>query len=57
VLHGKGLAVVVAYDMNLECCEGKLNPEWKIEKPLDFWHDFREKLSEQKCLTIGQPIV
>jgi hypothetical protein len=46
VLHGKGLAVVVAYDMYLECCEGKINSEWKIEKPLDFWH-FRERLSEQ----------
>jgi hypothetical protein len=47
VLHGKGLAVVVlAYNMYLECCKGKLNPEWKIEKPPDFWH-FREKLSEQ----------
>jgi hypothetical protein len=45
---GKGLAVVVvAYNMYLlERCKGKLNPEWKIEKPLDFWH-FREKLSEQ----------
>jgi hypothetical protein len=32
--------------MYLECCKGKLNAEWKIEKPLDFWH-FREKLSEQ----------
>ena len=46
VLHGKALAVVVAYDMYLECCKGKLNAEWKIEKPLDFWH-FREKLTEQ----------
>jgi hypothetical protein len=46
VLHGKGLAVVVAFDMYLECCEGKLNPEWKIDKPLNFWQ-FREKLSEQ----------
>ena len=43
VLHGKGLAVVVAFDMYLECCEGKINLEWKIEKPLDFWH-FRERL-------------
>lgn len=46
VLHGKGLAVVVAFDMYLECCEGKLNSEWKIGKPLNFWQ-FREKLSEQ----------
>jgi hypothetical protein len=32
VLHGKALAVVVAYDMYLECCEGKLNLEW-IKRP------------------------
>jgi hypothetical protein len=32
--------------MYLECCEGKLNAEWKIEKPMSFWR-FREKLSEQ----------
>jgi hypothetical protein len=46
VLHGKALAVVVPYDMYLECCEGKLNAEWKIEKPFNFSR-FREKLSEQ----------
>jgi hypothetical protein len=46
VLHAKGLAVVVVFDMCLECYEGELNAEWKIEKLLDFWH-FREKLSEQ----------
>jgi hypothetical protein len=45
VLHGKALAVVVAYNMYLECCEGKLNAEWKIEKPFSFWR-FREKLLE-----------
>jgi hypothetical protein len=31
--------------LRLECCKGKLNAEWKIEKPLIFWH-FREKLSD-----------
>jgi hypothetical protein len=46
VLHGKALAVVVSYDMYLECCEGKLNAEGKIEKSFNFWR-FREKLSEQ----------
>jgi hypothetical protein len=46
VLHGKALAVVVAYDMYIECCEGKLNADWKIQNPMTFWH-FREKLSEQ----------
>ena len=46
MIHGKALAVVVAYDMYLECAEGDLDPAWKIEKPIDFW-SFREKLSEQ----------
>eukprot|EP00978_Attheya_sp_CCMP212_P048336 scaffold506263_cov224-Attheya_sp.AAC.1 len=40
------MSVVVAYDMYKECCEGDLDPEWKIEKPMDFY-TFREKLSEQ----------
>jgi len=42
----KAMAVVVAYDMYLECAEGKLERSWKVKKPLDFW-SFREKLSEQ----------
>jgi hypothetical protein len=46
MIHGKALAVVVAYDMYLECAKGDLDPAWKIEKPMDFW-PFREKLSEQ----------
>jgi hypothetical protein len=46
MIHGKALAVVVAYDMYLECTEGDLDPVWKVEKPMDFW-SFREKLSEQ----------
>jgi hypothetical protein len=46
MLHGKSLAVVVAYDLYLEVAEGKLNPAWGIEEPLDFW-TFREKLSIQ----------
>jgi hypothetical protein len=36
VVHGKSLAVVVAYDLYLEVAEGKLNPAWGIEEPLDF---------------------
>ena len=46
MLHGKSLAVVVAYDLYLEVAEGKLNPAWGIEEPLDFW-TFRERLSIQ----------
>ena len=46
MIHRKALAVVVAYDMYLECAEGDLAPAWKMEKPMDFW-SFREKKSEQ----------
>ena len=46
MIHGKSLAVVVAYDMYLECCEGNLKPGWKIDAPVTFWR-FREKLPEQ----------
>ena len=46
MLLAKSMAVAVAYDMYLEVCEGKLDPNWKIENPIGF-HYFREKLSEQ----------
>ena len=46
MLHAKALAVVVAYDMYLECCEGTLNPVWKVKRPVDFY-TFREKLGTQ----------
>lgn len=50
MLHGKCIAVVVAYDMYLECCEGKMRAgEWKTERPVDF-HRFREKLAKQMLL-------
>lgn len=44
---GKGLTVVVTDDMCLECCEGAHNDEWIIGKPLTFFWEFREWLSEQ----------
>jgi len=44
--HAKALAIVAACDMHLECCEGKLNPDWKVDKPVDF-HRFRERLGMQ----------
>lgn len=46
MLHGKALAIVVAYDMYLECTEGNLNPAWKVEHPITFWR-FRETLAKQ----------
>ena len=44
MLHGKGMAVLVAYDMYLEVAEGKLRGEWKLDEPMDFWR-FREILA------------
>ena len=46
--HGKALAIVVAYDMYLECCEGELDPDWCVKEPVDF-HTFRDILSKQMC--------
>ena len=44
MLRGKGMSVVVAYDMNLEVAEGGLRGEWKLDEPMDFWR-FRERLA------------
>ena len=46
MLHAKGMAIVVAYDMYLECTEGNLESSWKIDKPVTF-HRFREKLAKK----------
>ena len=46
MLHVKAMAGTVAYDMYLECCEGKLNPLWYVKKPMTFWQ-FRDKLGKQ----------
>ena len=43
MLHGKAMSVVVAYDMYLEVAEGKINKDWKLDEPMDFWR-FQEKL-------------
>ena len=45
--HGKGATAIISYDIYLECCEGVLDPAWKVDKPVDF-HRWREKLSFQK---------
>ena len=45
MLHGKALAIVVAYDIYKECCDGLLDQEWKCQ-PVDF-HRFRERLAKQ----------
>ena len=43
--HAMALAIVVAYEMYLECAQGELRQEWKIDrkKIMDF-HTFRERL-------------
>ena len=46
VNHAKAIVITVAYDMYLECTEGKLDAEWKIEKPLTYF-EFRRILSTQ----------
>ena len=50
MLHAKSMAVVIAYDIYKECCEGHMRAgEWRIDKPVDFYR-FREKLAEQMLL-------
>ena len=44
--HCLALVIVLAYDLYIECCEGKIELGWKIEKPVDY-HTFREKLAKQ----------
>ena len=31
MIHAKKLAITIAYDMYLECCEGELDTDWLIE--------------------------
>jgi len=45
MIHGKAMAVVVAYDIYLECCTGNLTPGWKT-KAVSFYR-FREILARQ----------
>ena len=47
-LHGLSIAVTAAYDMYLECCEGKLDPEWAVaESHRMSFRKFRLILSEE----------
>ena len=46
MLHATALAIVIAYDMYLEVAEGKLDSDWKLTYPVDFW-TFRDVLSIQ----------
>jgi len=40
------IAVSVAYDIYCEVGEGKINPDWKVDKPISRW-EFQRKLSMQ----------
>ena len=44
--HALALAICTAYDIYLECCEGHLSPQWKVNEPADFFQ-FRSSLSKQ----------
>jgi len=46
MLHATSLAIVIAYDIYLECVEGKLDKDWLVNYPVDFW-TFRDILSIQ----------
>jgi hypothetical protein len=40
------MTIATAYDIYLECCEGRLVLEWKVESPVTF-HRFWDILSNQ----------
>lgn len=47
-LHALSLGVIACYDMYIECCEGGLDPEWKVkEKERMSFSTFRFLLSKQ----------
>jgi hypothetical protein len=47
-LHAQSLGIVAAYDMYMECCDGKLESSWKIDvKQRMSFAAFRIRLSEQ----------
>jgi hypothetical protein len=47
-LHALSLGAITCYDMYIECCEGGLDPEWKVkEKERMSFSTFRFKLSKQ----------
>ena len=50
-LHAISLGLVVAYDMYLDCAEGFLDDEWKVDKKnrMNF-QSFRAKLSQQMLM-------
>ena len=49
MLHTKDLSVVNAYDMHLDCAEGNIEEEWKVEITMTLW-EFCDNLSEQMLI-------
>jgi hypothetical protein len=49
MIHAKAMAIVVAYDIYIECAQGLLKEEWKLDKPVDFYQ-FRETLARQMLM-------
>ncbi len=46
--HAKAMAIVAAYDIYLECCDGLLDPSWKVEeKNRMSFTTFRQTLGQQ----------
>ena len=46
--HALSLAIVTAYDIYLEICEGKIDPNYRLQSPVSFF-TFRDVLSKQMC--------
>lgn len=46
MLHATVLAIVATHDIYLEVAEGKLDEDWKLQHPVDFW-TFCDVLSVQ----------
>jgi hypothetical protein len=44
MLHTKAMTIVTDYDMYIECAAGKLNPLWKVQRPMTYWRS-HERLS------------
>ena len=44
--HALSIAIAVAHDIYLEVCEGNIEAEWRVEKPVSRW-EFQNKLAEQ----------
>ena len=46
--HGKAIGYSMAYEMYKDCALGKVNLEWKVDKPMT-GPEFRDRLAEQQC--------